>query len=177
MSNRRNKLLKKTQKYGVAGLAVRLAFNWSTVYRRTGGKVYYASEDVSKISVKINLTRKTRNYVGTIFGGSMFAATDPVYMFQLIAILGEKYVVWDKSSHVTFVKPGKETVYFDFICEPELIKSIKSKVEIDGKYIFTLPIELKTKSGLLVCRIEKEIYVASKEYYQQRKKSTDNQKG
>jgi len=34
------------------------------------------------------------NYVGTIFGGSMYAAVDPVYMLMLIMNLGKDYIVW-----------------------------------------------------------------------------------
>jgi hypothetical protein len=42
------------------------------------------------------LSWRTRNYVGTIFGGSMNSAVDPIYMVILIRRLGKDEVVWDK---------------------------------------------------------------------------------
>jgi hypothetical protein len=35
------------------------------------------------------LSWRTRNYVGTIFGGSMNSAVDPIYMVILIRRLGK----------------------------------------------------------------------------------------
>jgi hypothetical protein len=34
---------------------------------------------------------RTRNYVGTIFGGSMYSAVDPIYMVMLTRRLGKDY--------------------------------------------------------------------------------------
>jgi hypothetical protein len=48
--------------------------------------------------VKLPLWWRTRNVVGTIFGGSIYAAVDPFYMLMLIKVLGREYVVWDKAA-------------------------------------------------------------------------------
>ena len=32
--------------------------------------------------------------------GSLYAAVDPIYMIQLIYVLGEEYVVWDKAAEI-----------------------------------------------------------------------------
>ena len=36
----------------------------------------------SEVHVTIPLSLRTRNYVGTIFGGSMFSGTDPLFMLM-----------------------------------------------------------------------------------------------
>jgi len=59
-------------------------FNWSPMYRRTTAKVLRVSPDLSEITVKLPINWKNKNYVGTIFGGSMFSAVDPIPMVQLI---------------------------------------------------------------------------------------------
>jgi len=67
-------------------------FNWSPMYRRSTGKVIEVSDDLHFVKIKIPLNWKNRNFVGTIFGGSMLSATDPIYMIQLMNILGEDYI-------------------------------------------------------------------------------------
>jgi len=48
------------------------------------------------------------------FGGSIYGALDPIYMVQLINILGGKYVVWDKAATIKFIRPIKKR------CLPDL---------------------------------------------------------
>jgi hypothetical protein len=48
-----------------------------------------------------------KNYVGTHFGGSLSAMTDPHYMLMMIQILGREYIVWDQSGTIEYRKPGR----------------------------------------------------------------------
>jgi acyl-coenzyme A thioesterase PaaI-like protein len=98
----------------------RWRFNLFPAYRASGGRVSYIAEDFREMRVKIPLSRRTRNYVGTIYGGSMYSAVDPIYMLVLIRILGPGYTVWDKAT-IAFRKPGKETLYVDFELSDEEI--------------------------------------------------------
>ena len=59
------------------------------------------------IRVKMPLTRQNRNIVGVHFGGSLYAMVDPFYMLLLMHHLGPKYIVWDKSSTIQFLAPGR----------------------------------------------------------------------
>ncbi|SRR5258708_33411836 len=83
-------------------------------YRGTGGRLQYIAENWSEARLDLPLSWRTRNYVGTIFGGSIYSAVDPIYMLMLIHRLGEDYVVWDKSASVEFKKPGRETLHAKF---------------------------------------------------------------
>src|SRR5687768_16435139 len=91
--------------------AFRWGFNLFPAYRGTGARITYISADNREIRVRIPLSWRTRNYVGTIFGGSMYGAVDPLYMIILIRALGPEYVVWDKSAAIRFRKPGRTTLY------------------------------------------------------------------
>ena len=51
----------------------------------------------------MGLNRLNRNYVGTQFGGSLYAMTDPFFMLMLMENLGRDYVVWDKAANIEFV--------------------------------------------------------------------------
>lgn len=71
-------------------------FNLFPAYRGTGGRLIYVAEDFCEVRVKLPVNWRTRNYVGTIYGGSVYASIDPIYMLMLIQILGPEYIVWDK---------------------------------------------------------------------------------
>ncbi len=74
---------------------MRWKFNLFPAYRGTGGRVTYVSADFREVRVKLPLSLRTRNAVGTIFGGSIYAVVDPHYMIMLMKCLGPEYVVWD----------------------------------------------------------------------------------
>lgn len=140
----------------------RIKFNLFPAYRGTGARVVFISDDYREIKVKIPLSWRTKNYVGTIYGGSMYAGIDPIYMLMLIKNLGKNYIVWDKAATIRFKRPGKETLFADFkLTEDELheIKEIlKNKKSVDRIY----NVELKDKNGKVHCIIEKTLYIANK---------------
>ena len=70
---------------------MRWKFNLFPAYRGTGGRITYISGDLREVRVRIPLNWRTRNYVGTIYGGSLYGAVDPMYMIMLIRILGSAY--------------------------------------------------------------------------------------
>ena len=95
-------------------LLFKYGFNWSPMYRRSTARIRSVSPDLLKIQICLPISYKNRNYVGSIFGGSLFAAVDPIPMVQLINLLDDSFIVWDKSAQVFFKRPGKETLYATF---------------------------------------------------------------
>ncbi len=138
----------------------RLKFNLFPAYRGTGARVVFISDDYREIKIKIPLSWRTRNYVGTIYGGSMYAGIDPIYMLMLIKNLGANYMVWDKAAAIRFKRPGKETLFADFKLTAEELDEIreilKTKKSVDRIY----KVELKDKNGKTHCLIEKTLYIA-----------------
>ena len=71
----------------------RWRFNWFPAYRATGARITYIAADWREVRIRLPLSRRTRNYVGTIFGGSLYGALDPIYMIMLIKALGSEPTV------------------------------------------------------------------------------------
>jgi hypothetical protein len=140
----------------------RLKFNLFPAYRGSGARIVYIAADYREIRIKIPLTWRTRNYVGTIYGGSMYGGIDPIYMVMLIKVLGKDYVVWDKSATIRFKRPGKETLFADFILTGEELSEIKTLLETRKSVDRIYNVELKDKAGKVHCLIEKTIYIAKK---------------
>lgn len=140
----------------------RLKFNFFPAYCGTGARVVYIAHDYREIRVKIPLSWRTRNYVGTIYGGSMYAGIDPIYMLMLIKTLGKNYIVWDKAAKIRFKRPGKETLFADFLLTEEELDEIKGILETEKSIDRIYNIELKNKSGKIHALIEKTLYIAKK---------------
>jgi len=121
--------------------------------------VKYVAPDWHEIRVEIPLFWRTRNYVGTIFGGSMYGAVDPIYMLILLRRLGSEYVVWDKAASIQFKKPGRSTLHARFVITDEELASIKSALENARSVDRTYTIDLVDGTGTVCATVEKVIYI------------------
>ncbi|TAH18669.1 MAG: DUF4442 domain-containing protein [Cytophagales bacterium] len=149
----------------------RTVMNLYPMFFGTGGKITLISADWREVNVHLGLSLWTRNYVKTIFGGSMFSASDPFYMLMLMHNLGKEYVVWDKSAQIRFRRPAKEGISTQFVLKEELIEEVKAKIAIQGEADFTFMVQWFNKEGKIVSEIERLVYVASKDFYKQKRES------
>ena len=113
--------------------------------------------------VKLPLNWKTRNYVGTTFGGSMYAAVDPIYMVMFIKLLGPEYIVWDKAATIQFKRPGRSTLRARFKVEDQELETIRKELEGKSALDRVYRIELLDEEGTLCALIEKTIYFRKKD--------------
>ena len=141
---------------------LRWLFNFFPAYRGTGARVRYIAGDFREVRVELPLSWRTRNYVGTIFGGSMYGAVDPMYMIMLLRILGKDYVVWDKAASIRFRKPGRGTLYATFRISDEEIAAIHEAAAGGEPIDRVYNVELKDADGIVHASIEKVIYIRRK---------------
>jgi hypothetical protein len=92
-------------------------------------KIVYASPDMLEVHIKLPLNWKTRGYNGTIFGGSMYACIDPVYMTMISWHLGRGYIAWDRAATIDFRKAGRSALYSRFKLTPQDLDSIRGELE------------------------------------------------
>ena len=137
----------------------RWRFNWFPAYRGTGAWVMYIASDWREVRIKLPLNIQTYNYVGTIFGGSMYAAVDPFYMIMLIRNLGKGYVVWDKAASIRFKKPGRTTLYARFTLDEAELAAIRAALEQARSIDRTYRVELTDAQGVVCAEIEKVTYI------------------
>jgi hypothetical protein len=138
---------------------MRWGFNLFPAYRGTGARVTYMSGDWREVHVKLPLNWRTRNYVGTIFGGSLYGAVDPHYMIMLIKILGPDYIVWDKAATIRFKKPGRGTLYARFVIPEEEIRTIRRLLETEHAIDRVYRADLADQNGVVHAEVEKTIYI------------------
>lgn len=121
------------------------------------------SEDYRHIKVEMALTFYNKNYMGTQFGGSLYAMVDPWYMLMLIKNLGDDYIVWDKAATINFRKPGRGKVFAEFTLTQEVIDEVKRTVSERTKMDQHFHVEIKDESGKLIAEVDKVVYVRKKD--------------
>lgn len=141
----------------------RWLFNFFPAYRGTGGRVVYVADDFREVRVKLPLNWRTRNYVGTIYGGSIYASIDPIYMLMLMKILGSGYTVWDKAANVRFRKPGRETLFADFNLSPDEIAEIKRLAENERSIDRIYTVELRDRAAWSTPRLRRRFISRKRE--------------
>jgi len=141
---------------------MRWGFNLMPCYRGSGGRVTYISSDWMEIHVKLRLNWRTRNYVGTIFGGSIYGAIDPMYMLILIKTLGPDYVVWDKAAAIRFRKPGTGTLFARFHIDAAELETIRAAAAGAPSVDRVYRVELTDASGVVYASVDKTLYIRHK---------------
>ncbi|RZK56767.1 MAG: DUF4442 domain-containing protein [Pedobacter sp.] len=117
------------------------------------------------VDVKISNSFLNRNYNGSIFGGSIYAATDPFYAIlfdQLMQRRGFKVRVWLKSASIQYLKPGLTNLYFTLKITDEMIAEAEDALTEKGKFVMAYPMELFNKEGELCATVMNEIYLRTK---------------
>ena len=159
------------QKFMSKSSIYKYGFNLSPMYRRSTGRIYEVSDDLLTVKVKLKLSYKNSNYVGSIFGGSLFSATDPIFMIQLMNILDSNYVVWDKAATIKFKKPARENCFVNFVFSKEEIEKIKIDVKAKNEIDLIKNIKITNKDETIVfAEVSKTIYVADKSFYKAKSK-------
>jgi hypothetical protein len=157
----RNVLLKILGGYNNSR-ALRRAVNLWPPFLGAGIRVKHVARDMQSIDVEMKLRWWNANYVGTHFGGSLFAMTDPFYMLMLMANLGRDYIVWDKAATIRYRKPGRGTVRAEFRLTDAQLEDIREKLQTLPKYEPTFKVEVKDAQGTLIAEVEKLIHIRRK---------------
>lgn len=125
----------------------------------SGIRVERMSSNFRQVRVRLRRLPVTTNYVGTLFGGSIFAMTDPFWMLMIMRNLGPGYVVWDKAAEVDFVSPGRASVTATFELTQDVLDEIVGAAAGGAKVLRWFEVDVVAPDGSVVARVRKQIYV------------------
>lgn len=120
------------------------------------------SADFKSCTVKISKSILNKNYNGSIFGGTIYAATDPFYALlfdQLLQRRGFKVRVWLKSASIQYLKPGRSALYFTISLNDEMIEEAEKVLKTNGKFVKAYPMEITNHQGELSAVVMNEVYI------------------
>ena len=141
---------------------LRRVFNIYPPYLFTGIKVVRIAPDYRYVRVEMPLRFYNRNYVGTHFGGSLSAMTDPFYMLMVMHNLGNDYIVWDKAGCIEYRKPGRGRVFAEFRIDQDLIDRTRAATAKSRKFEPTLEVDIIDQQGDIVAHVTRKLYIRDK---------------
>ncbi|MGO4223280.1 DUF4442 domain-containing protein [Lysobacter sp. TAF61] len=141
---------------------LRLGLNLWPPFLFSGIRVTAIAADYRHAHVELRMRPWNRNYVGTHFGGSLFAMTDPFWMLLTMNALGSRYWVWDKAAEIEFVKPGRGTVHADFRLDEGVLTELRQATATGSKTLRWFNTDVVDSEGDVVARLRKQLYVRRK---------------
>ena len=136
--------------------------NWYPPYLGMGIRVRSWHKDFTRFEVELRATWYNRNLFGTHFGGSLYAMSDPFYVFIISMNFGNAYIVWDKSAQIDFRVPAKGTISAIFEIDKSRLEEMQLEVDRLGKNTYHFELDLTDEAGQVVARVHKEVYVRRK---------------
>ena len=127
-----------------------------------GIRVAAIGDDFRSARVELRMRPWNRNYVGTHFGGSLFAMTDPFWMLLVLHALGDGYIVWDKAATIDFEKPGRGTVHAEFALDDATLDELRAAAAGGDKVLRWFDAPVRDASGDVVAMVRKQLYVRRK---------------
>lgn len=141
---------------------LRLLMNLWPPFLFAGIRVLAISPDLRHVAVRLKRHWFNRNYVGTHFGGSLFAMTDAFWMIMVLENLGRDYIVWDKAGEIEFVKPGRGTVVARFDLDDATLDGIRDATADGDRHLRWMRTEVVDAQGDVVARVRKQLYIRRK---------------
>ena len=146
--------------FGANGM--RRLFNLWPPFRGMGIHVRELSPDFTHAVVELRMRLLNRNYVGSHFGGSLFAMADPWFMILMMKRLGDDYVVWDKAGAVRFLKPARGTVTARFELPEERVAEARARTAGGAKHEPVFKAAIVDAQGVTVAEVEKTLHIRRK---------------
>jgi acyl-coenzyme A thioesterase PaaI-like protein len=138
---------------------LRLAMNLWPPFRGAGIRVRSISTDYAEVHVEMSLGVLNRNYVGTHFGGSLYAMTDPFFMLMVLHRLGRGYTVAHKAGAIEYLRPARGRVRATFAVSDSAIERIRRRTAGGEKYLPVFRAEVVDDAGHVVARVRHTLYV------------------
>lgn len=144
----------------VSASTLRRGMNLWPPFLFSGIRVMHIADDFTAVDVELRQRFYNRNYVGTHFGGSIFAMTDPFWMMMVMHQLGREYTVWDRAGEIEFLRPGTGTLRASFRTTPEMIGEIVANTAEDGaKYLPVYVVDILNGENEVVSRVSKTLHI------------------
>lgn len=143
--------------------AVRAAMRFWPPYAAAGIRLVELADDYSSAVVELRLRPWTANFVGTAFGGSLFAMADPWWMLLMMRRLGPDYVVWDKAGEIDFHAPGRADVRLRVEVTDAMVEQVRAAAAGGQKVLQWYAADIVTADGTRVATVRKQLYIREKQ--------------
>jgi acyl-coenzyme A thioesterase PaaI-like protein len=146
----------------VSARTLRRALNLWPPFLFAGIRVADIGDDFRHARVELRMRPWNRNYVGTHFGGSLFAMTDPFWMLLVMNAIGDDHIVWDRAAAIEFEKPGRGTMAAEFSIDDAVLDELRAATAGGDKVLRWFDTEIRDGDHEVVARVRKQLYLRRK---------------
>jgi acyl-coenzyme A thioesterase PaaI-like protein len=146
----------------VSARTLRHALNLWPPFLFAGIRVTDIGDDFRHARVELRMRPWNRNYVGTHFGGSLFAMTDPFWMLLVMNAIGDDHIVWDRAAAIEFEKPGRGTVVAEFSIDDAVLDELRAATAGGDKVLRWFDTTIRDGDHEVVARVRKQLYLRRK---------------
>jgi hypothetical protein len=112
------------------------------------------------VELRLKLRWWNRNYIGTMFGGSIYSMCDPIHMVILIEQLGPGYIVRDKGAEIRFLKKCTTSATARFEIGSKAVAEIWNCPDEVQERKFT--VQVKDEVGDVIAEVTKVLHIRRK---------------
>ncbi len=134
-----------------------LLWNFYPPFFFAGIRIRWVAPDFTSAVTSLRLRWWNRNYIGTLFGGSMYSMCDPLHMVMLMELLGPGYIVRDKGAEIRFLKKGLGRVTARFEITPKQVAEIWNDAAETQERRFT--VQVRDEAEDVVCEVVKVLHI------------------
>jgi acyl-coenzyme A thioesterase PaaI-like protein len=141
---------------------LRLMLNWFPPLLFQRIKVREISSDFLHVRLRAKHSIWNRNLNGTIYGGTIYSAADPVFpvmYWQALAHRGLALQTWLMATEARFLKPGATHLDFDFTLTSADIDSAEEELNRRGKAVRTHSVQARDLNGNVCAEFELVSYL------------------
>ena len=149
---------------------MRVGFNLHPAFRATGGRCCTYLR-IFITSGSLPLLRRTRNIVGSMYGGSLFAVTDGAHPTMLMSALGSDHIVGTRRRPSATASRLTPPCTWISACRGN--RGNPRILAREHETTRTYTVELQDKDGVVYAVVERTIYIANKKFYKQKTQGGD----
>ncbi|MGA0808332.1 MAG: DUF4442 domain-containing protein [Burkholderiaceae bacterium] len=146
-------------------------FNVFPAFRGTGGRLISVSPDFLTITARLRYNWRTKNIMGSVYGGSLFAVTDGPHPIMLMAALGPESVVLDKAASIRYRKPAYEDLTVQFHFSPEEILEIEHRLQRENELEYQVSMDLTGMDGSVFATVDRTLYVTTRQFMAEKRRA------
>ena len=120
------------------------------------------SDDFLEMKVVVKKTIFNVNFHKTIFGGSIFSASDPYFptmYYHIFTKKRRKLIIWLKSAEIQYLKPADSNLRLNFKITQENIELAEKTLNEKGKFEIWHTVKALNKEGVVCAKARMQVYL------------------
>lgn len=127
-----------------------------------GLRIDFIAPDYQSLRASLPLRWYARNFHGTMFGGHLCAASDPLPALmcaRIFQMAGKSVEVWTRANAVEFIKPARGRVEMRIEVSDKDIATMSDELDRSGKTFHEFQFNFYDRGGAIIAAVKNTVYL------------------